>query len=122
MRANKIEVIKGAGRLIGPTTVSVGADFNYQELTGRDLIVATGSEPKSLPSLPIDGQRVITSDHAVDLQDLPGSMAVVGAGAVGVEFAYVYASFGVKVTLIEFLPSIVPLEDKEVAQRLDRSF
>src|SRR5947207_4245772 len=91
MKGNKIEVIKERGHLVGPTTVAVGADFGLRELTAKDVILATGSEPKSLPSLPVDGRRVITSDHAVDLDPLPGSMVVVGAGAVGVEFAYVYA-------------------------------
>jgi dihydrolipoamide dehydrogenase len=122
LRGLNIEIIKERGHLVGPTTVAVGADFGLRELTAKDVIVATGSEPKSLPSLPVDGKRVITSDHAVNLENLPASMVVVGAGAVGVEFAYVYASFGVKVTVVEFLPSLVPLEDKEVAQRLDRSF
>lgn len=122
LRGNHIEIIKERGRLVGPTTLAVGADFALRELTAKDLIIASGSVPKSLPSLPVDGKRVITSDHAVDLENLPGSMVVVGAGAVGVEFAYVYASFGVKVTIVEFLPSLVPLEDKEVGQRLTRTF
>jgi len=89
-----------------------------EKITAKQLLVATGSRPKSLPDLEIDGDRVINSDHAVSLEQMPRSIVIVGAGAVGTEFACVYNGYGAEVTLIEFQPTVLPLEDQEVGQQL----
>jgi dihydrolipoamide dehydrogenase len=91
-------------------------------LTGTDVILATGSRVKSLPGLEPDGKRIVTSDDVLTSNTLPKDVIVVGAGAVGVEFASMYQDLGVKVTLLEYLPGLVPLEDREVSQALERSF
>jgi dihydrolipoamide dehydrogenase len=127
---NKVTWIQGRGRLEGPNKVRVaqaaedgtpgkGGD---RVLQATDIIVATGSRVKSLPGLTIDGKRIITSDEALKTDKLPKDIIVVGGGAVGVEFASMYHDLGVKVTLLEYLPAIVPLEDREVSQALERSF
>jgi len=89
-----------------------------QAVNAKNLVVATGSRPKSLPGLKMDGNRVINSDHAVTLDQMPKSIVIVGAGAVGTEFACVYNGYGAKVTLVEFLPALLPLEDADVGQQL----
>jgi dihydrolipoamide dehydrogenase len=127
---NKVTWIQGRGRLDGPRTVKVqmaGEDgtpgvAGERVLQGTDVIIATGSRVKSLPGLEIDGKRIITSDEVLKADSLPTSAIVVGAGAVGVEFASMYHDLGVKVTLLEYLPAIVPMEDREVSQTLERSF
>ena len=125
---NKVTWIQGEGRLDGPTNVRVqmapDADNPGGErvLQGTDVIVATGSRVKSLPGLEPDGKRIVTSDDVLTTNTLPNDVIVVGAGAVGVEFASMYQDLGVKVTLLEYLPGLVPLEDKEVSQALERSF
>ena len=127
---NKVAWIQGRGRLDGATTVKVkmtGEDGTpggggERVLRGTDVIIATGSRVKSLPGLEIDGKRIITSDEALLADSLPKDVIVVGAGAVGVEFASLYHDLGVKVTLLEYLPAIVPAEDREISQALERSF
>src|SRR5512132_1260893 len=125
---NKVTWIQGKGRLDGPTNVRVqmapDADNPGGErvLQGTDVIVATGSRVKSLPGLKPDGKRIVTSDDVLTTNTLPKDVIVVGAGAVGVEFASMYQDLGVKVTLLEYLPGLVPLEDREVSQALERSF
>lgn len=125
---NKVTWIQGAGRLDGPTTVRVqmtpDADNPGGErvLKGNDVILASGSRVKSLPGLEPDGKRIVTSDDVLTTNTLPKDVIVVGAGAVGVEFASMYLDLGVKVTLLEYLPGLVPLEDRDVAQALERSF
>jgi dihydrolipoamide dehydrogenase len=125
---NKVTWIAGRGTLDGPRTVRVqmaaGGDNPGGErvLQGTDVILATGSRVKSLPGLEIDGTRIVTSDDILRMDTLPKDVIVVGAGAVGVEFASMYHDLGVKVTLLEYLPSIVPLEDLEVGRALERSF
>jgi len=127
---NKVTWIAGRGRLDGTTTVKVqmqGEDGTpgaggERILRGTDVIVATGSRVKSLPGLEPDGKRIVTSDDVLLADSLPKDVIVVGAGAVGVEFASMYHDLGVKVTLLEYLPAIVPLEDREVSQLLERSF
>src|SRR2546426_913306 len=89
-----------------------------EAINARNLVVATGSRPKSLAGLTMDGDRVINSDHAVNLEQMPKSIVIVGAGAVGTEFACVYNGYGADVTLVEFLPTLLPLEDAEVGQQL----
>ena len=125
---NKVTWIQGRGRLDGPRTVRVemAADGDNpggeRVLQGTDVILATGSRVKSLPGLQPDGKRIITSDDVLTDAPLPKDVIVVGAGAVGVEFASMYHDLGVKTTLLEYLPTLVPLEDREVSQALERSF
>jgi dihydrolipoamide dehydrogenase len=127
---NKVTWVAGRGRLDGPTRVRVllhGEDGTPGAggevvLEATDVILATGSRAKSLPGLEPDGERIVTSDHCLREDSLPASIIVVGAGAVGVEFASLYHDLGVKVTLLEYLPRIVPLEDDDVSAALKRSF
>ncbi|HSL97986.1 MAG TPA: dihydrolipoyl dehydrogenase [Candidatus Deferrimicrobiaceae bacterium] len=125
---NKVTWIAGRGTLDGPRTVRVqmAADADNpggeRVLQGTDVILATGSRVKSLPGLELDGKRIVTSDDILRMDSLPKDVIVVGAGAVGVEFASMYHDLGVKVTLLEYLPSLVPLEDLEVGRALERSF
>ena len=125
-RKNKITLIAGRGELVGPGTVRVapvGAGGEAaRTLEGRAVILAPGASPKSLPGIAIDGQRVISSDHALRLERLPASIVVIGAGAVGVEFADVFAAYGVRVALVEALPRVLPVEDEESSRLLSRSF
>ncbi len=127
---NKVTWIQGRGRLDGPNKIRVaqaGEDGTpgkggERVLQANDVIVATGSRVKSLPGLVPDGERILTSDDVLRADKLPKDVIVVGGGAVGVEFASMYHDLGVKVTLLEYLPAIVPLEDREVSQALERSF
>jgi dihydrolipoamide dehydrogenase len=118
MKKNKITVFKGQGIIEAKDRVVVKE--TGETVTAKNLVVATGSEPKSLPGLVMDGDSVINSDHAVNLQQMPKSLVIVGAGAVGTEFACVYNGYGGEVTLVEFLPTLLPLEDQEVGQMLAR--
>lgn len=113
--------IKGTARLAGQGNVVVSGGDD-QELTGKHIIVATGSSPRSVPGITIDHTRIITSDEAIHLKEVPGSIVIVGSGAVGVEFASIFNRFGSKVTIIELLPRLVPVEDEAVSAELARSF
>ena len=113
--------IKGTARLAGNGTVVVSGGEN-QELTGKHIIVATGSSPRSVPGITVDHSRIITSDEAIHLKEVPGSIVIMGSGAVGVEFASIFNRFGSKVTVIELLPRLVPVEDEAVSAELARSF
>jgi dihydrolipoamide dehydrogenase len=120
---NKVEWVAGRGRLDGPSTVVVTLeDGTERRLSANDVVLATGSRVKSLPGLVPDGKRIVTSDDVLRWTELPSSLVVVGAGAVGSEFASAFGDLGVKVTLLEYLPALVPLEDPEVSQELKRSF
>jgi len=121
-RKNKITLVPGRGRLLGPTTVEVKGAGGTEALEVRAIIMATGAEPRSLPGIAIDEKTVISSNGAVRNERAPRSLVVIGAGAVGVEFADVYRSYGVDVTLLEALPRVVPVEDEEVSAQLARSF
>jgi dihydrolipoamide dehydrogenase len=110
--------IKGTARLTSNTSVEV----NGESLTAGHIIVATGSSPRSVPGITIDHSRIITSDEAIHLKDVPASIAIMGSGAVGVEFASIFNRFGSNVTLIELLPRLVPVEDEAVSTELARSF
>jgi dihydrolipoamide dehydrogenase len=116
--SRKIDTIEGSGRLESPTQVRVG-DTVYE---AEHVVLATGSQPKSLPGLEIDGERVITSDHALKLDRVPGSVIILGGGVIGVEFASVWRSFGAEVTIVEMLPQLLPLEDETSAKLLQRAF
>jgi len=120
LRKNKVDHITGEGRLTAKGTVTVSPEGTT--LKAKNVILATGSRPRSVPSLPIDGDKVISSRESIVLKDLPSSMVIVGAGAIGVEFAYLYHTYGVDVTLVELLPRLVPTEDAEISQQLERSF
>jgi len=121
-KKNKIDWIKGSGRLAGKGTVEI-TDGQKQTLTARkEIIVATGSQPRSVPGIEIDRKRIITSDEAIGLKEIPKSIAIMGTGAVGVEFGSIFRRFGSEVTLIELLPRIVPLEDEAISAELERSF
>ncbi|MCU0506776.1 MAG: dihydrolipoyl dehydrogenase, partial [Chloroflexi bacterium] len=130
VKKNGVEWVAGRGRLDGPTTVRValhGEDGTpgaggERVLAAADVILATGSRTKSLPGLVPDGTRILTSDDILRRSDLPASIVIVGAGAVGVEFASFFHDMGSAVTLIEYLPTVVPLEDAEVSAVLERSF
>ena len=126
---NKVTWIAGRARFDGPTTIRiavVGADGaptgEDRVVTAKDVIIATGSRVKSLPGLVPDGRRIITSDDVTTKADLPKSIAIIGAGAVGSEFASFFHDLGVSVTLLEYLPGIIPLEDKDASLALERSF
>ncbi|GAP67654.1 dihydrolipoamide dehydrogenase [Bacteroidales bacterium 6E] len=122
-KKNKIEAISGFGKLTGKNKVSVTAeDGKVQEITAKHIILATGARSRQLPNLPLDGQKIFGYRTAMTLPKQPKSMVVVGSGAIGSEFAYFYQSIGTQVTLVEFLPNVVPLEDEEVSKQLERSF
>ncbi len=123
MKKNKIDVIMGFGKLKGKGQLEVtGADNSKQVVEGKHIIVATGARSRQLPSLPIDGKKVIGYREAMVLPEQPKSMIVVGSGAIGVEFAYFYNSLGTQVTIVEFLPRIVPVEDEDVSKELEKNF
>jgi len=116
--SRKVTYVTGEGRLSSPTSV----DVNGQRYEGRHIVLATGSTPKSLPGLTIDGDRVISSDHALVLDRVPNSAIVLGGGVIGVEFASAWKSFGVDVTIVEALPHLAPLEDENSSKLLERAF
>ena len=118
VKSRGIEIVEGSGRLVGPKTVAVNGDT----YTGTNVILATGSYSRSLPGLDIDGQRVIASEHALQLDHVPASAVVLGGGVIGVEFASVWKSFGADVTIVEALPHLVPLEDEANSKLLERAF
>jgi len=116
--SRKIEVIEGHGRLISPTSVQVGD----QVITGEHVVLATGSQTRSLPGLVPDGQRIITSDHALQLDHVPSSVVILGGGVIGIEFASVWRSFGAEVTIVEMLPHLLPTEEESSSKLLERAF
>ena len=121
-RKNKIEWIKGTARLTGDGGVDV-FEGNRQTLRARkDIIVATGSTPRSVPGVEVDHIRIITSDEAINLTEVPKSLVIMGSGAVGVEFASIFRRFGSDVTILELLPRLVPVEDEAVSAELEKSF
>ncbi|MBN2213006.1 MAG: dihydrolipoyl dehydrogenase [Bacteroidales bacterium] len=123
LKKNKIDHVAGSGRIADTTTVEVTeADDKKTKLKARHIILATGARSRELPGLKQDGKKIIGYREALVLEKLPGSMVVVGSGAIGSEFAHFYNTLGTKVTLVEFLPNIVPLEDEEVSKQLERSF
>ena len=123
MKKNKIDVIMGVGKLNAKKEVEVtGADGKVTAVEGRHIILATGARARQLPNLPIDGKKVIGYREAMVLPQQPKTMIVVGSGAIGVEFAYFYNSLGTKVTIVEFLPRLVPVEDEDVSKELERAF
>src|SRR5215472_1470108 len=123
MKKNKVEWIKGYGRLAGPGKVEVTtADGSKQTLETRSIVLATGSEARMLPGLKPDAKRILTNIEILDLREVPKTLAILGAGAVGVEFASCFSRFGSKVSVFEMLPRIVPVEDEEISKELTRVF
>jgi dihydrolipoamide dehydrogenase len=123
MKKNKITVFKGGGRLALPGKVEVtAADGKKETLQTKNIVIATGSVVRPISGFDTDGARIVNSDHILELKEVPKSLIVMGAGAVGVEFASVYSRFGAQTTIVELLPRLVPLEDEEVSQELERSF
>lgn len=123
MKKNKIDVIMGYGRLNAKKEIEVtGADGKISTHTAKHIILATGGRARQLPNLPIDGQKVIGYREAMVLPQQPKSMIVVGSGAIGVEFAYFYHSIGTKVTIVEFMPRIVPVEDEDISKELEKIY
>ncbi len=121
-KKNKVDWIKGSGRLAGKGKVEI-TDGDKQTISvNKEIIVATGSQPRSIPGIEIDKKRIITSDEAIGLKTVPKSVVVLGSGAVGVEFASIFRRFGSDVTIIELLPRLVPVEDEAVSAELERSF
>ena len=123
MKKNKITTFSGTGKLALPGKVEVtGADGTKQTINTRNIILATGSVVRPIPGFETDGAHVVSSDHILELKEVPKSLIVLGAGAVGVEFASVYSRFGADTTIVELMPRLVPLEDEEVSKELEKSF
>jgi dihydrolipoamide dehydrogenase len=122
MKKNKVDWIKGYARLAGPGKVEVSTDGGKQILEAKNIVLATGSEARMLPGLKPDARRILTNIEILDLREVPKTLAVLGAGAVGVEFASAFSRFGSKVSIFEMLPRIVPVEDEEVSKELARVF
>lgn len=124
MKKNKIDVIMGYGKVKGVKTVEVtdkdGKKTDYT--AGKGVIIATGARARELPNIKIDGQKVIEYRKAMSLEKQPASLLVVGSGAIGMEFAYVYASMGTKVTVVEFLPNLVPVEDEDISKEIAKQY
>ncbi len=123
MKKNKIDVVMGTGVLKPGKKLEVtGTDGKKQTLEGKNIIIATGARSRELPALKQDGKKVIGYREAVTLTTQPKSMVIVGSGAIGSEFAYVYNALGTKVILVEFMPNVVPVEDEDVSKQLEKSF
>jgi dihydrolipoamide dehydrogenase len=123
MKKNKIDVLNGHGKLNANKEVEVmGTDGNVTAHQAKHVVLATGGRSRELPNLPIDGKKVIGYREAMVLPEQPKSMIVVGSGAIGVEFGYFYHSIGTKVTIVEFMPRIVPVEDEDISKELEKSF
>ncbi len=124
MKKNKIDVIYGTGKVVKDQSVEVtdkdGKKTTYR--AGKGVVIATGARARELPNIKIDGEKVIEYRTAMSLEKQPKSLLVIGSGAIGVEFAYVYASLGTKVTIVEFLPNVVPVEDEDVSKELAKQY
>jgi dihydrolipoamide dehydrogenase len=114
-KKNKITLYKGEGRLEGGRSVIVKGPGGETRVATKNVILATGSRPRSLPGIPVDGKAILTSDEILEIKEVPKSMVVIGAGAVGIEFASVFARFGTAVTVVEMLPRILPLDDEDIS-------
>ncbi|MEJ1974562.1 MAG: dihydrolipoyl dehydrogenase [Lacunisphaera sp.] len=122
-KKNKVDYFVGKGSVVMPGMVEVTAgEHKGKFFKTKNILLCTGQKPKTLPGLPVDGARILTSREALAAKTAPKTLAIIGAGAIGVEFAYFFNAFGTKVTLIEMLPQVLPVEDEEVAKVLERSF
>lgn len=123
MKKNKIDVIMGFGKILAKGKIEVAAaDGKKTIVEGKHLIIATGARSRQLPSMPVDGKKIIGYREAMVLPQQPKSMIIVGSGAIGVEFAYFYNSMGTKVTIVEFMPRIVPVEDEDISKELEKNY
>ncbi len=122
MKKNKVEVIKGFGTLKGGGKIEVRSEGNVREIESKNIIIATGSEARMLPGLTPDPAYLLTNVEILKMGTVPKSLAIIGAGAVGVEFGSIFSRFGTKVTILEMLPRLVPVEDEEVSKELSRCF
>jgi dihydrolipoamide dehydrogenase len=123
MKKNKIETIAGTAKITGENTLEVTLnDGGSQKVTADNILIATGARARQIPGMEIDGKRVLSYREAMVIKDLPPSIVVVGAGAIGVEFAYFFRSLGSEVTIVEMLPNLLPVEDEEVSKELEKSF
>ena len=124
IKKNKIERVRGFGKLISKNQIDIfdNEGKKIESITADKIIIATGARPKNLPNIPVDRKVIITSTEAMNLSEQPEEMIIIGAGAVGVEFAYFYSVLGTKVSLIEMMENILPIEDKEISQTLEKSF
>jgi dihydrolipoamide dehydrogenase len=122
MRKNKVDVIKGQARLLGKGRIEVTGDKGQQTVEAKNIILATGSEARMLPGLEPDPDLILTNVEILDIPSVPKTIGIIGAGAVGVEFASIFNRFGSKVTLLEMLPRLVPVEDEEVSKELEKHF
>jgi dihydrolipoamide dehydrogenase len=122
MKKNKVDWIKGYGRLKGKGQVEITGDNGAQTLDAKNIMLATGSSARMLPGLQPDAERILTNIEILNLTSVPKSMIIIGAGAVGVEFASIFKRFGTEVTILEMLPRVVPVEDEEVSKELERCF
>ncbi|TGE16841.1 dihydrolipoyl dehydrogenase [Hymenobacter elongatus] len=122
-KKNKIETVSGIGKLLAPGKVEVTKEDGSKEtVEAKHIILATGARSRELPSMPIDDKKIIGYRKAMTLESLPKRMVVVGSGAIGVEFAYFYRTMGTEVTVVEYLPRIVPVEDEDVSRQMEKSF
>ncbi len=120
LRKNNVDQFEGTGVVKRQGVVEISPEG--RELNAKNIVIATGARPRSIPPLPIDGEKVITSRESIIQSQLPSSIAIVGGGAIGVEFAYIYKMYGVEVTVVELLPRLVPNEDEEISPLLERAF
>jgi dihydrolipoamide dehydrogenase len=121
-KKNKVDTVTGWGRIAGPGRVSVEKDGKTTEISAKNIMLATGSTARSLPGVNIDGKTILSNIEILELPAVPKSLVVVGAGAVGVEFASMFRAFGAEVTILEMLPRVVPVEDEEISGALDKAF
>src|SRR5919199_1869593 len=122
MKKNKIDVIKGFGKLVSPTSIGVSGDGNNQTVNARNIIVATGSTPRSLPFAQIDEEVILSSTGILALREVPKRLVIIGGGVIGCEFASCYRAFGSEVTILEVLPRLLAAEDEEISAELLRAF
>jgi dihydrolipoamide dehydrogenase len=118
MKKNHVDVFETSGRLKAAGEVTLGSG---ETLTAKNVVLATGARARSIPGVAIDGERIINARHALELTNVPGSIVIIGAGAIGVEFAYLWRRYGAEVTLLEMLPSVLPLEDADVSQEMAKA-
>src|ERR687895_2293297 len=120
MKKNQVTVFKGTGSLALPGKVEVTGEGGKQETVNtKNIIIATGSVVRPIPGFETDGERIVNSDHILELKEVPKSLIVMGSGAVGTEFASVYSRFGCETTIVELLPRLLPIEDEEISKDLE---
>ncbi len=122
MKKNKIDVLRGHGSIESKGVVAVENEEGRTLYEADHIILATGARPRQMPFIPVDGDKIITSREALVIKELPESIVVIGSGAIGSEFAFLFAQLGVKVTIVEYLPNLMPLEDEEVSKTMERAF